>query len=93
MNSNSEKNPIFRDDIDKDMSENVVENKVSTKKNNKGTQNCKIISYDNKKKILHIVFDNFGIQIPNVDARPEKNIIAVEYQGKIGSKDFSFRLK
>lgn len=93
MNSNSKKDSIFRENIDKDMSDNAVENKVSDNKNHKRSQNCEIISYDNKKKILHIIFDNFGIQIPNVDARPEKNIVAVEYQGKIGSKDFSFRLK
>ncbi|WP_305113938.1 hypothetical protein [Thomasclavelia cocleata] len=55
---------------------------------------CEIIKYDNRKKILDIQFDKYGIRIYgvtkiniNVDS-----MVKVKYKGKIGEPNFIIKV-
>lgn len=82
INTDIVSEPLFTDNSEK-----------SNRKNNRSTKKCKVLSYDDKKNILHIAFDEYGIQIANVKERPSGNEVTVTYKGEIGTENFSCSLK
>lgn len=68
-----------------------VSKKNSRRKSNNQIKKCKVIEYVKKTRTLRLLFDNYGIEIKDVD-EPTTDTVDVKYVGKIGSPNFTFTL-
>ncbi len=92
MNINNDIEKVITNNIVSDPL--VIENSEKTnRKNTKNTKQCKILSYDSKNNILHVLFEKYGIQIANVAECPHGSEVTVSYKGEIGTNDFSYSLR
>ena len=67
-------------------------NKILPNKNYK-SQNCKVISYNEKNKTLDVQFNGYGIRIKNVlNFNNTVNEVTVLYKSDIGKPDFEYKL-
>ncbi len=55
------------------------------------TENCKVLLYDPKNKVLDILFKGYGIRINNAE-NPQSEYIKVKYRGEIGCSNFVCKL-
>lgn len=87
--------------IVEDKTENVVQENSETehirsrrntkKRETKQVKQCKVLRYTEKTRTLGLLFDNYGIQIKDVD-KPAGDIVSVEYTGEIGKPNFKFSM-
>lgn len=94
------KNMIFEESENtskqqEDVVEEVIKKTNSRKKNKNENdikeKECKVINFDKKNGYLDILFDGYGVRIPDIKDF-NGDIAIVKYTGKIGKPNFSCRL-
>ena len=73
----------------------IIEDRAVKKKaKGKGwqTKKCKVLNYSKITKTLGVLFDNYGVEIHDVEDFKGGSEVIVKYKSKIGKADFEVSL-